>query len=352
MKAASISVQLGKWRFVLVAVLAGIGFIFGCKKVDTGNESPTEFDRLIANRPIPDLTRLAERSSPSYSGEDATESFYDILKLREVADANAIPVLAKTLAKNVNTRRIHGYAAAQALFCIGTPEAHNALAKYMLTNTYEAGLGIRYTSAWGEMDRSKRTPFIERYHLINLSKDLELKLDAARSDANAVETENVTQYDFTLTLRNISGEAFSIREVQVYQASMLYFQSETGDFICGARGKVEYEKFPLIMRVDMIEFEMPSPQWFELEAGASHRYNIQLHTRYLYKQGHSGSESSEDSILVGATDDFAFALNNPGAFKVYAMFEQQPLPQTQINQLGLNNPWSGRAVSKPITVKF
>jgi hypothetical protein len=200
------------------------------------------------------------------------------------------------------------------------------------------------------MDQSKRSPFIERYHLINLSKDLELKFHAARSDANEVGTENVAQYDFTLTLRNISGEAFSIRDVQVYQASMLYFQSETGDFVRGARGRVEYEKFPLIMRVDMIEYEMPSPQWIELEAGASYRYNIQLGIRYLEEQEHRGSELSKDANLVAETADFRFILKNTGPFKVYAMFEQQPPAEAQINQLKLDNPWSGRAVSDPVAI--
>lgn len=326
---------------VLFTAIVMAGSIVGCRKDKSVTESKTpssqpspEFGELVEARPIPDLARLAERSSPTYGSKDATEAFYDILKLREVGDAKAAGVLEQILAENVNTRRIHGYAAAQALFCIGTPEAHKALAKYLLTNTYKAQLGIRYTSYW-QMNQSKRTPFIERYHLVNLSKDLELKLDAVKSDVTAESSEAASQFDFTLTLRNISNKAFRIQDVQVYQASMLYFQSEAGGFVCGELTAL---------------FKMGPPQWVELKTGASHRYNIQLHIRYLEEQEHGGSELSKDANLVAETADFRFILKNTGPFKVYAMFEQQPPAEAQINQLKLDNPWSGRAVSDPVAI--
>jgi len=185
----------------------------------------------------------------------------------------------------------------------------------------------------------KCTPFIERYHLINLSKDLELKLDGVKSNVNVPEGEHVTQYDFTLTLRNISDKAFSILDVEERQASMLYFQSETGDFILGKRvGPIWFY------------FTQPPLRWVELKTGASHRYNIQLGIRYLEEQEHRGSELSKDANLVGETADFRFILKNTGPFKVYAMFEQQPPAEAQINQLKLDNPWSGRAVSDPVAI--
>ena len=47
---------------------------------------------ILATRPAPDLTRLAKLSAPEVQGPAAMESFYDILKLRENANAAALPV--------------------------------------------------------------------------------------------------------------------------------------------------------------------------------------------------------------------------------------------------------------------
>jgi len=328
-------------RFTLIIIVAALIILLLLVIFKSpSSEHATDYVELLAARPIPNLVNLAERSSPNYSGKDkdATEAFYDILKLREVGDANAIPVLEQILADhNANTGHIHGYAAAQALFCIGTPEAHNALAKYLLTNTYQARYGIEFTSNW-QMNQSKCTPFIERYHLINLSKDLELKLDGVKSDANTVEAKNVTQYDFTLTLRNISDKAFSIRDVEERQALMLYFQSETGDFILGKMaGPIWSSK------------SMP-PHWVELKSGESHRYNIALSVKQIGKQERRNLKLSKDATLIAESTDVRFILNNAGPFKVYAMFQQQPPPQTRIDHFKINNQWSGRAVSAPVAI--
>jgi hypothetical protein len=97
---------------------------------------------------------------------------------------------------------------------------------------------------------------------------------------------------------------------------------------------------------------MGPPQWLQLKTGASHHYNITLGIKHLEDQGHEGSALSKDANLVAETTDFQFILNNAGDFKIYAMYEQQPLLQTQIDQFKIDNPWSGRAVSEPVTISI
>ena len=100
--------------------------------------SPTTFREILATRAAPDLRTLAERSDPNRTGPGAKEAFYDILKLREIRDANAVPVLENILADHSSSHRIHRSAAAQALFCIDTPAAHKVLAGPLLAGRYPA----------------------------------------------------------------------------------------------------------------------------------------------------------------------------------------------------------------------
>jgi len=77
---------------------------------DSLPQSLTDFGKLIVSRPVPDLEDLAERSAPDRRGEDATEAFYDILKLRDIGAAKGVPVLEEIIATHTNSTRIHGYA--------------------------------------------------------------------------------------------------------------------------------------------------------------------------------------------------------------------------------------------------
>src|SRR5579871_5241931 len=118
--------------FFILAVLACSGLV---TVASLPAEIPAEkqtYQEILAARAVPDLDQLVERCSPDLRGPDATESFWDLLKLREIADPKAVPVLEKVLAENLPTTRIHGFAAAQALFCIGTPEAHKILKQHLL----------------------------------------------------------------------------------------------------------------------------------------------------------------------------------------------------------------------------
>jgi hypothetical protein len=48
--------------------------------------------------------------------------------------------------------------------------------------------------------------------------------------------------------------------------------------------------------------------------------------------------------------DVVFDIQKPVEFTVRAMIAVQPLPPVRVARLGFDNPWSGRAVSKPVTI--
>lgn len=318
-------------NIVLLAIILCIAMP-GCSQKSGGqaDEADTEFAKLLASRPVPDLERLAERSAPSRTGKDATEAFYDILKLRNVGGPKAVPVLERIMAENLYSTRIHGYAAAQALFCIGAPEAHKILSKYLFSEQYFAGLGIDYTFHW-EMDKSKRDGFIERYHLKNLSKDLAVKLDVKTH-----KDKNELRLDFTATLCNTSKKPFWIRDKQIYLGDMLYFQSESGRF---ARS------------FEPVKYDIPMPNWIELAPGASHQYNISVYARRIGEQKLPYWGKSKNATLLLETRDMVYDILEAGKFKVYAMIEAQPpTKKVQLGKMGFDNLWSGRAVSRPIMV--
>jgi hypothetical protein len=306
----------------------------GCENGDHSkdNEQPlSEFQRLIAERPVPNLETLAERSAPDYSGEDATEAFYDILKLRDVGDNEAVPVLEKILSDHVNSTRIHGYAAAQALFCIGTTEAHQVLSKYLLNEKYYAGLSINYIYHW-EMSKSKRDDFIKKYHLVNLSNYMEIKLELQNN-----KDENGQKLNLTITLTNISEKPYRIRVKQIYLAQMLFFQSKSGQFIQWSQP---------------IKYKVPMPKWLDSTPGESHQYNVSLDVRGKGTQKLPCLSKDENVRIMLETFDMICGIEKPGEFKVYAMLEEQPLTEAHLEQLGFDNPWSGRVVSEPVTVNI
>ncbi len=301
-----------------------------CMSAYSQSDEQTEFAKLIAARPFPDLERLAERSAPNYTGKDVSEAFYDILKLREVGDTNAVPVLEKIMADNLYSTRIHGFAASQALFCIGTQEAHQILSKYLLTDRYFAGLGINYTFHW-QMQEPRRRSFIEQYHLKSISKDLAVKLDAEEvNDAN-------DQYiNFIVVLHNLSDEPLRILDRQVYRGRMLYFFSDTGQFV---------------RRYEPVEYKMLPPQFIELVPNSTHRYDIRVYIKRLGEQKLPYWGSAEDATIVLETNDMIYDIAQPGRFKVYAMVEAQPPTKAQIEKLGFENLWSGRVVSQAVDIK-
>ena len=288
--------------------------------------SPTTFREILATRAAPDLRTLAERSDPNRMGPEAAEAFYDILKLREIRDANAVPVLERILADHPSSHRIHRFAAAQALFCIDTPAAHKVLAGQLHGGRYPAKSGIGYTFSW-EMSEPRRSRFIERYLLANDANDLVVGLKA-----NAISKEGLI--DFTITLRNVSEKAFRIRDREIYIGEMLYFRSAAGRYM------------PSLER---IAYNAPMPKWVELKPGDERQWRVSAWSRPA--PAIHGTWLPKDTTLALETEDFRYYIDKPGRFDVVAMFEEA-LTKDQALQAKIDNIWSGRAVSKPVQVEI
>jgi hypothetical protein len=318
--------KFNTYKAILFFVILNFCLQNGCAK-------QSEFMKLVEARPAPDLETLAERSSPENDNDPNTtiEAFYDILKLRDIGDNKAVPVLEQIIKDDNYRGRIQSYAAAQALFCIGTPEANKVLSQYLLTPKYNASMGIRYIFAY-EMDKTKQKGFIEQYHLKNLSKDMEIKLSAEKN-----KDENGQKQKLTITLTNISKDSFQIRDKQVYLADMIFLQSKNGEFI---------QWFQPVM------YNMPMPKWIELTSGKSLQYNISLAVKPKGKQKLLYFGKNDHPIIFLESNDMICGLEKPGEFKFYAIVEQEPLSKESLDYWKLDNPWIGRAVSEPVTVKI
>jgi hypothetical protein len=286
------------------------------------------YQEILAARPAPDLDRLVERSSPDVSGTDATESFWDLLKLREIADPKAVPVLEKVLTENLPTTRIHGFAAAQALFCIGTPEAHKILKGNLQSEDARTELAVMYTSHW-EMREPKRSRFIEQYLLKNLSKSLVVKLERQEPE-DPVEG----QITLRLILRNASDDAIHLLAPED-RPFLLYLRDEKQRYIPQYRGGTI----------------CPGPSnIIELDPGQTHSTTLTVVT--APNTGQVRDASAKVVVGVQGTAD-QFAVSSPGRFEFVALIEAAPLNAAQREHLKVDDSWTwwtGRAVSAPLAV--
>ncbi|HUX15978.1 MAG TPA: HEAT repeat domain-containing protein, partial [Phycisphaerae bacterium] len=279
---------------------------------------------ILAARPAPRLTDLAQRSRPEANGSDATESFWDILKLRDLGDPKAVPVLAEILASNAGTGRIHGYAAAQALFCIGGDEALAALDKHLFKlEEYNERLASLYVFHW-EMPEPSRSRFIERYLLKGIGQELDVALDAKSAESGKVL--------FTLTVRNVSDKPLDILEPQI---DRLFLRSQDGQFF--ARREVGIDEYFL------------RAKWVRLDPGQTltTTANAVIRSAEDLRADNSGLPPGVQAVLrMGAIE---YLIDKPGPCQAVFVIEQVPMTSESRAKLKLERPWSGRAVSKPAT---
>jgi hypothetical protein len=280
------------------------------------------YQEIIAARPAPDLATLAARAAPEVSGDDATESFWDLLKLRETKDPKAVPTLEKVLIENIPTTRIHGFAAAQALSAIGTPEALQILDRNILTSHIRAQLANNYTSHW-EMKEPLRSQFIDKYLLKNLSNDLVIELTQER-----VPNASPGMLCLTLTFRNMSDAPFHF--VEPHDSNdLLFVRDQSGQIIPDSSALKTHRH--------------RNSQIVELKGGNAFRCALTLKI--------SGDSDSVTVVDVAETGQhFEMTERSP---KFLVMFEAQPLlpEQRKLMKVDENWPWwTGRAVSKWIAV--
>ena len=240
-----------------------------------------------------------------------------MLKLRETGTAKDISYLESVLSSNLPPTHIYPFAAAEALFCIGTPEAHQVLKRHLLTPDYNASQSIRSAFHW-DMPEPQRSKFIGQYHLVNLAKDL-LALIAVEPPSDQKDL-----FLFIVTIENYSDQAVQVLEKNIYLAGLLHFQNAQGRFVSG-RQTVIYK----VMR----------PQWLTLKPRESHTYRIEMRI-------------TKTDPLVLATRDMEFNLGQPGRFTVQAMAEQHPWTARSSTRENIENPWVGRAVSAGVMVNI
>ncbi|MBL7074190.1 HEAT repeat domain-containing protein [candidate division KSB1 bacterium] len=251
------------------------------------------------------------------------QSFKAILRLREVGDERAVPILKQILIEHTNSTRIHRFGAAQALFCIGTDKAHQILREHLLDAEYPVDLSIMYGFHW-RMEESKRDTFIAQHHLQNLSTDVSLKLEVK----NGIFNSKI----FTLILRNDSEKTLRLYKPKVYLGAYLMFRSSLGHFIehikailYDERGRTPEGTYPKIA---------PGKD-LKLSCSARPQTN-----RKIYKY-------PEPVSLVLDFGDTIHLLGNSGKFKVYAIYSYRKRP----NEL-YPNIWTGRVVSNPVEIEI
>jgi len=317
---------------LLAGYLAHFAMLAGCAgETEQAKEAPKTFAEILATEVPGDQASLLEL----VASDTGTKGFYAILKLREVGDGRAVPVLEKVLARELPTTRIHGFAAAQALFCIGTPEAHRLLERHLNTPEYRAGMGIGYTF-WWNMDPAKRDAFIERYHLTNTSKDLLLDLEAQPAEEGGKQ-----KITFALTLRNASGKALRVYQPHVYLGNLLVLREKGGHFV----DKTESVKYKLRVR----SFEEAHPT---LDAEASHTYRMVATVEWETAGRWRGRMREKEGLVLHFKDTVHFIMK-PGTFVAYGLFHVAPLTKEQIEHHKVVHPetvWSGRVVSKPLEI--
>ncbi|MGB2809140.1 MAG: hypothetical protein WBC22_15465 [Sedimentisphaerales bacterium] len=322
---------------VLSVIIPVTVFVF-CTFGKADNSSKTSkraetFTEIIAAHPEPDLTDLVDRCKPGVDWEVSRPSFYDLLKLRDVGNSEAVNVLEQVMENNLFGTRIHGFAAAEALFCIDTESAHNVLKKYLYDPRYHSGLGANYTFHW-DMSEPKRSEFIRQYHLKNLSKDLKVELE---SDVNRVNTGQ--EIELTLTVHNVSKEPFRILDHIAGYGENIYLRNADGLFARRMQTATQCYKM--------------SAKWLELKPGDQRQYKIKLAVLRVSDMKYKSRYVPENTrIYLRDHPFFDFYINQPGKFEIYAMFEAQPLHPERKKKLGFDNGWTGRAVSKSITFEI
>jgi len=291
---------------------------------------------ILAARPAPDLTQLVARCSPDLRSPDSTESFRDLLKLREIGDPKTVPVLEKVLVENLPTTRIHGFAATQALFCIGTPEAHKILARHLSAEGFHAELAIMYTSHW-EMPEPRRSRFIEQYLLKNLSRSLVVKVEQVPLPKSASPEPPKGRLDMVVILRNASQDTFHILDRRDFPGELLYLRDARGQFIPRIRHRSAC---------------LGPPKYIELKPGQTHRVKVTIELAGV-KIGDQVREASARLTAEVQESGHRFEISSPGRFQLLAMFEAAPLTEEQRKYLKVDETWkwwTGRSVSDPVAV--
>ncbi|MCY2932208.1 MAG: HEAT repeat domain-containing protein, partial [Planctomycetota bacterium] len=316
--------SLGCGTLVLMALAVLAGGVF--PPAAEGQPAPARqgnFGDVLKGRAAPDLATLARRASPETTGQETQEAFLDIVQLRETGDRNAVPVLSRILDSNAGTGRIHGYAAAQALFCIGGEEALAALDKRLLQlDDYNAELGSLYVFHW-DMPEPKRSQFIQRYFLRNIGKDVQVTMSAKPQDEGG-------SIRFALTIKNVSAKPLGI---WIPAIRNLLVRSGDGQFVRWQEAGID-------------EYALRA-KGVTLQPGQSETVDAVGTTQALAGEPTGAPKDAAIVLRVGVMN---YYFSKPGPIQVFFVFEQLPMPAPAKARRKIENAWVGRAVSDPVAI--
>ncbi|MHC4504397.1 MAG: HEAT repeat domain-containing protein [Planctomycetota bacterium] len=280
--------------------------------------------RQLAEADEPDIDELLTLAT-SADGEEASRATAALMR---VGDDRCVPLLRQLLAEHAGTTHMRGFAVAQALFRIGTPEAHEVLRRYVLADTFFANHGIRYIRSF-RIPGLKRDAFVAEYLLQSTSKDIGVEVKAA-----STRKAGRQRIKFTVAVRNDSDLPVRILNWTAYQAQMLVLRSPEGHFTGGT----------LTSFVDPYIGDPPLRVVMPEQT-------TQFHATCVVRR------ATDRPGLSLRFDDTAFRLAGPGRHRVYAMYEytrprrahsREPGRQAELQK----NPWYGRAVSAPVEIRI
>jgi hypothetical protein len=276
-------------------------------------------------------------------------TFTEILRLRDNRDPMGVPALERTLSHYLHSGNISGMAAVQALFCIGTPEAHAGLSRLLL-ETWPAmeglsnaipqwGTKIGSALAWG-MPESDANQLIQEYLLRNLSSDLVLELSAQRGK----RTGNFLRVEFSVRFSNHGTSTITLIEPNnALMSRMLILRDSSG-------------RFHLPLRVGGGDGSLVL---VDVKAGESREFAFwgEVSATEEFRRYHpEGFGSTADSECVLDFNWVNFFLRN-GDHDVFAVYEVDRRSDWRVvtdadalrEDLRL---WSGRAVSTPLKISL
>lgn len=268
--------------------------------------------------------------SKSYNWE---KDFSTFLKLRDIADARAIPIFEKLLNKHIGTGNIYAFAAAQGLFYIGNEESYKILDKYLFSDMYDTGMGIRYVFHW-DMKESLRNAFISRYHLKNTKKDIIVQLNA-----KSVITNNKQLINFIITIKNVSPKSIYMYNPKHYIGKMLLLYSEDRGVFANKQLTVDYD------------FDDLNP-FIEIQPNESVEYKVTAKPVRLSSDMCKVFRVNSKNNMVLDCGDIFHTIGIQGKYKVYAIYSISKrfakYPRNNIK----NEIWSGTIISEPININI
>ena len=317
--------MIGKMLIALsLAVLVVSGCAAAHKTVPEDRGFPVAVPPSVQQAGVDELVQLASK--------DGRERLPALLRLRDLGDAQAVPALTNLLAKYLGTGNVTAYAAAQALFCIGTEQAHAALQKHLLSPDYSLDDSIRMAFHY-RMRPDARDAFIRQYHLRSTLKDLQITLEV-----EPVPVEGRQRFRFTMTLRNASDHPLVVVAPATYTAAALLIEDSEGNFHAGFTS-IRY-KF--------------ATRYDELQPAGTLKATFDTEPTRIPEKTLRGAwpfaPIARDSIFL-VSSDYALHLGAPGRFKVRALFHSEGRLARAMKENGtIPNLWYGTVVSEPVEI--